>query len=203
MILQHSHSDLDSTDAGACADDNTKWRALGLSRCAQLDSLCLHMHYSRLSHDMDGHKAFSHAVGAYTQVLAHHPPPHLRHLTLRIPIYLRPGCVDVTRRRELWCHFDDAISRLPTLETVTLEVRSLETLERAEEHALSMGFQRALARVHARGILYIRFEVSSSALVYLHWQLNVHDDLCRGSCRLTLPTVRLNFCRPAHSCERT
>lgn len=159
---------LHSNNAGAHTDDNTKWRALGLSRCAQLESLCLHMHYSRLSHDMDGHKAFSHAVGAYTQVLAHHPPPHLRHLTLRIPIYFRPGCVDVTKRRDLWCQLDDAISRLLTLETVTLEIRSLETLTRAEQHTFSLGFQRALARVHARGILCIRFEVSSSALFYLH-----------------------------------
>lgn len=152
---------------------------------------------------MDGHKAFFAVVGAYTQVLAHHPPPHLRHLTLRIPIYLRPGCVDVTKRRDLWCQLDEAISRLSTLETVTLEIRSLETIERAEKHRFSVGFQRVLTRVHARGILCIRFEVSSSALVYLHWQLNVHDDLCRESCKLTLPTVRLNFCRPAHSCECT
>lgn len=148
---------------------------------------------------MDGHKAFSHAVGAYTHVLAHHPPPHLRHLTLRIPIYLRPGCVDVTKRGNLWCQLDDAISRLSTLENVTLEIRSLETLERAEKHTFSVGFQRVLARVHARGILRIRFEVSSSAIFYLRWRLNVHDDLCRGYCKLTLPTVRLNFCRPVHS----
>lgn len=148
---------------------------------------------------MDGHKAFYHAVGAYTEVLARHPPPYLRHLTLRIPIHLRPGRADVTKRRDLWCQMDDAISRLSTLENVTLEVRSLETLDRAEKHTFSVGFQHVLARVHARGILCIRFEVSSSAIFYIRWRLNVHDDLCRGCCKLTLPTVRLNFCRPVPS----
>ncbi|OJT09254.1 hypothetical protein TRAPUB_14329 [Trametes pubescens] len=138
-------------------DDSSKWQALGLSRCAQLQSLCLHMNYSRMSYDMDGHNAFFDAVRAYIQVLAQQPPPLLRHLTLRIPVHLRQGREDVTQG-SLWFQLDDAISMLPTLETVTLEIRPLETLRKAEEHTLSLGFQHALARVHARGILYILFE---------------------------------------------
>lgn len=148
-----------------------------MTRCARLKSLCLHMNYSYLSYQTDGHQCFFAAVGAYTQVLAHYPPPSLRHLTLRIPIYLREGGVDVTRKGTLWCQLDDAIFKMATLETVTLEVRSLKTLERDAEHTLSLGFQRVLARVHGRGILCIRFEVSPSFLSTFTWRLNVHDML--------------------------
>ncbi len=132
------------------------------------------MNYSRMSYDMDGHKAFFDAVGAYIQVLAQQPPPLLRHLTLRIPVHLRQGREDVTQGA-LWFQLDGAISRLPTLENVTLEIRPLEALQKAEELSLSLSFQHALARVHARGILGVRFEVSSSALAYLRWRLNVLD----------------------------
>ncbi|KAI0366483.1 hypothetical protein BV20DRAFT_1055623 [Pilatotrama ljubarskyi] len=138
--------------------DDSQWCSFVLANCTKLESLRLHLNYSYLSYQTDGHKCFFTAVTAYTQILARHPPPRLRNLTLKVPFFLRRGGVDVTHNATLWRSMDAAIASLPSFKSMTLEVCSLSSLPKENEDALTRTFRRVLSQIDARGVLRIVFK---------------------------------------------
>ncbi|KAI8976283.1 hypothetical protein BD414DRAFT_163636 [Trametes punicea] len=139
-------------------EDDNRWDKLGLARCTQLETLCLHTSYSYLSYRTDGHKWFFAAVATYvSHVLLHYQLAALRHLILKIPVYPRNGEVRIAHVPNSWEPLDSALSRRRSLMAVTLEIRSPCMLSKLSKETLSLSLRRALARTNQRGILQIVF----------------------------------------------
>ena len=150
------------------------WAAFGdtLAKCAQLESLCLHARCGYLSHTVDSARCLLTILDVYEVMLSRgSPPPALRRVTLKIPIYPKgtpgdQGWNAMFRAGDGWTSFDSALVSVQSLTSVVLELQTPKPLVLAagvqDESALLI--RRALPKVHAKGLLRVDFTVCPGRL---------------------------------------
>ncbi|KAI0654327.1 hypothetical protein C8Q70DRAFT_531188 [Cubamyces menziesii] len=166
LLVNHAksmkHLELKATDRFWMSRESTVQANLGLwiafgdamARCAQLESLCLHVPF-----EQPAHRALS-----VLMILSRGPPRALRRFALKIPIHCQSNPDDQDRNamfqdEETWGHCDSMLVAIQSLTSVVLELQALPALDASAQEESTLAIRRALPKVCAKGILRVDFTV--------------------------------------------
>ncbi|KAH9895734.1 hypothetical protein C8Q73DRAFT_835209 [Cubamyces lactineus] len=120
------------------------WIAFGdaMARCSQLESLCMHALRNDLEHT-------AHSVLSTLMILSRGPPPALRHITVKIPIYRqsKPDDQDwnvMFHDEDVWKHCDPRLAAIQSLTSVVLELQTSSALDTSAQEECTLAMRRAL-----------------------------------------------------------
>ncbi|KAI0776914.1 hypothetical protein BD413DRAFT_232202 [Trametes elegans] len=135
--------------------DVDAWFTFELTPCTQLETLTLHMF---------GRRDICTALRAYTHLFAHSPPPALRDVKVVVEMmeYVIGNPLLDNGARSCWANMGEALGRLASLKSATVELRVLPGSPAQYRETLTGELQAALRVVRDRGILRVAIVVSST-----------------------------------------